>query len=84
VSLKVGLPDRAAWLLGTAQPLWERSSAPFSGTAIMEQFHLDAERDAAAAIGAERYTAVHETGAAYMKDQLSDVAQGASFQVQIP
>jgi predicted ATPase len=84
VSLKVGLPDRAAWLLGTAQPLWERSSAPFSGTAIMEQFHLDAERDAAAAMGAERYTAVHETGVAYMKDQLNDVAQGASFQVQIP
>ncbi len=55
VSLKVGLPDRAAWLLGTAQPLWDRCGAPFSGTAIMEQFHLDAERDAAAAMGAERY-----------------------------
>ncbi|HEX4288826.1 MAG TPA: NB-ARC domain-containing protein [Trebonia sp.] len=84
VSLKVGLPERAAWLLGTAAPLWDRSSAPFSGTAIMEQFHLDAERDAAAAIGAERYAAVHGTGVAYMKGQLNDVARGASFQVQIP
>jgi predicted ATPase len=84
VSLKVGRPERAAWLLGAAQPLWERSSAPFSGTAIMEQFHVDAERDAAAAIGADRYAAVHSAGVAYMKDQLNDVAQGASFQVQIP
>jgi predicted ATPase len=84
VSLKVGLPERAAWLLGTAAPLWDRSSAPFSGTAIMEQFHLDAERDAAAAMGGERYAAVHGTGVAYMKGQLNDVARGASFQVQIP
>ena len=84
VSLKVGLPERAAWLLGTAAPLWDRSGAPFSGTAIMEQFHLDAERDAAAAIGGERYAAVHGTGVAYMKGQLNDVARGASFQVQIP
>ena len=84
VSLKIGLPERTAWLLGTAAPLWDRSSAPFSGTAIMEQFHLDAERDAAAAMGAERYAAVHGTGVAYMKGQLNDVARGASFQVQIP
>ena len=84
VSLKIGLPERTAWLLGTATPLWDRSSAPFSGTAIMEQFHLDAERGAAAAMGAERYAAVHETGVAYMRDRLNDVARGASFQVQIP
>jgi predicted ATPase len=84
VSLKVGLPERAAWLLGTAQPLWARCGAPFSGTAIMEQFHLDAERDAAAVMGAERYASVHGTGVAYMKGQLNDVARGASFQVQIP
>ena len=84
VSLKVGRPERSAWLLGTAAPLWDRTGAPFSGTAIMEQFHLDAERDAAAAIGAERYAAVHSTGVEYMKRQLKDVARGASFQVQIP
>jgi predicted ATPase len=84
VSMKIGQPERTAWLLGTAAPLWDRSSAPFSGTAIMEQFHLDAERDAAAAMGAERYAIVHETGVAYMKDRLNDVARGASFQVQIP
>jgi predicted ATPase len=84
VSLKIGLPERTAWLLGTAKPLWDRSSAPFSGTAIMEQFHLDAERDAAVALGAARYAEVHETGVAYMKDRLYDVARGASFQVQIP
>jgi predicted ATPase len=84
VSLKVGLPERAAWLLGTAAPLWDRSSAPFSGTAIMEQFHLDTERDAAAAMGGERYAAVHGAGVVYMKGQLNDVARGASFQVQIP
>jgi predicted ATPase len=84
VSLKVARPQRAAWLLGAAQPLWERSSAPFSGPAIMEQLHLDAERDAAAALGAEQCAAVRQTGVAYMKDQLNDVAQGASFQVEIP
>jgi len=84
VSVKVGRPHRAAWLLGSAQPLWERSSAPFSGTVIMEQFHLDAERDATAALGAEQYADVHQTGVDYMKNQLNDVAQGASFQVEVP
>ena len=43
VGQKTGSPARAAWLLGAADPLWERGgSVRFSGTAIMEEFHQQA------------------------------------------
>ncbi len=43
LSVKTGSPARTAWLLGAAEPLWERGgSVRFSGTAIMEEFHQQA------------------------------------------
>ena len=50
LSVKTGSPARTAWLLGAAEPLWERGgSVRFSGTAIMEEFHQQAEARRAAA-----------------------------------
>ena len=53
-----GSPARTAWLLGAADPLWERGgSVRFSGTAIMEEFHQQAARGAPTALGEAEYDA---------------------------
>ena len=58
LSVKTGSPARTAWLLGAAEPLWERGgSVRFSGTAIMEEFHQQAARWAATALGDAVYAA---------------------------
>ena len=84
LSAKTGAPERTAWALGAADPLWERGGLRFSGTEIMMDFHREAARAAAEALGAERYDAVHAAGVDYMKDQLNDLAHGGSVKLSIP
>ena len=83
LSLKIGLPERTAWLLGAAQPLWDRGGVRFSGTAIMEEFHQVAKRNARQVLGAERYDAVHETGSAHMVSQLNAITPGSSRRLRV-
>jgi len=83
LSAKTGSPERTAWLLGVAQPLWDRGAVRFSGTAIMEGFHQRAEQDAREELGAERYGAVHETGSAYMHAQLNAITPGSSSRLRV-
>jgi hypothetical protein len=83
LSLKIGLPERTAWLLGAAQPLWDRGAVRFSGTAIMEEFHQLAERNAREVLGPGRYDAVHETGSAHMHSQLSVITPGSSSRLRV-
>jgi non-specific serine/threonine protein kinase len=65
---KTGSPARAAWLMGAAEPLWERGvSVRFSGTAVMEEFHQQAERSVIAAIGEPGYAAQYAAGASYVR-----------------
>jgi non-specific serine/threonine protein kinase len=55
--------ERAAWLLGAADALWERTGKRFGGTAAMEGFHaraVDAARDG---LGAKRYERLFGDGA---------------------
>ena len=84
VSAKTGRPDRTAWTLGAADPLWERGGLRFSGTEIMMDFHRQAAQAATAALGKERYEAVHAAGVAYMNGQLKHLAQGGSVELSIP
>ena len=84
LSARTGSPERTAWTLGAADPLWQRGGVRFSGTAIMEEFHQQAAQAAAAALGAERYAAAHAAGADYMKAQLSDLARGGAVTLRIP
>jgi predicted ATPase len=84
VSAKTGRPDRTAWTLGAADPLWERGGLRFSGTEIMMDFHREAARTATEALGKERYDEVHAAGADYMKEQLKDLARGGSVELSIP
>ncbi len=84
VSAKSGRPERTAWTLGAADPLWERGGLRFSGTEIMMDFHREAARAATEALGQEWYDAVHAAGVDYMKEQLKDLAHGGSVELSIP
>jgi predicted ATPase len=82
---KTGSPSRAAWLLGAAEALWERGGGVrFSGTAIMEEFHQQAARSAAAAIGEAAYQADYATGIAYVRELLDAGAGKGSLRLDIP
>ena len=85
LSLKVGHPCRTAWLLGAAEPLWERGgSLRFSGTAIMEEFHQQAARSAAAALGEPAYETEYAAGAAYVRERLDAGAGKGALRLDIP
>jgi non-specific serine/threonine protein kinase len=84
VSAKAGRPERTAWTLGAADPLWARGGARFSGTEIMMDFHRDAAKAAAKALGQERYDAVHAAGVDYMKGQLKRLSLGETVELSIP
>jgi hypothetical protein len=82
---KTGSPARAAWLMGAAEALWERgSSVRFSGTAIMEEFHQQAARSAAEALGESGYAAQYATGLTYVRHLLDAAAGKGALRLEIP
>lgn len=85
LSLKNGSPAQTAWLLGAAEPLWERGgSVRFSGTAIMEEFHQQAAKAAADSLGAGSYSATYAAGMSYVRERLdAQVGEGA-LRLEIP
>ncbi len=85
LSVKTGDPLRTAWLLGAADPLWERGGGErFSGTAIMEEAHQQAADAARAAVGAARYEREFAAGAAYVRGRLDARAGGGPLRLEIP
>ena len=85
LSVKTGSPTRSAWLLGAAEPLWERGgSVRFSGTAVMEEFHQQAVAAATDLLGASSYEASYEAGAAYVQGLLDAGAGLEALRLQIP
>ena len=58
-----GRCQRAAWLLGAAQGLWERTGGRLSGSAVLEGHHQRSAATAASALGAARYAELHAAGA---------------------
>jgi len=82
---KTGSPARAAWLMGAAEALWERgTSVRFSGTAIMEEYHQQAARSAAEALGESDYAAQYAAGVTYVRHLLDAAAGKGALRLQIP
>ncbi len=87
LSAGTGRPERAAWLLGAAEPLWERGGGlRFSGTEIMEGFHRSAAAAASLALGASRYASLFAAGESYVRGELDARAGGAggALRLKIP
>jgi DNA-binding CsgD family transcriptional regulator len=63
-----GRYEHAAWLLGAAGALWQRTVPRLGNVAAMEQFHQRAAGLARGALGDRRYGAAHAQGAGHPLD----------------
>ena len=85
LSVRTGSPELTAWLLGAADPLWERGgSVRFSGTAIMEEFHQQAAAAARSALGAAEYDSRYAAGTSYVRRRLDAHLGGGPLRLEIP
>jgi non-specific serine/threonine protein kinase len=69
-----GRCQRAAWLLGAAQKLWERTGGRLSGSAVLEDYHQRSAATAVGALGSARYAELHAAGAARPLAQIAALA----------
>ncbi len=69
-----GRCQRAAWLLGAAHTLWERTGGRLSGSAVLEEYHQRSAATAASTLGRARYAELHAAGAAKPPGQIAALA----------
>ena len=55
--------ERAAWLMGAADTLWDRAGRRLGGTSLMEELHREAVKAAQDALGEDCYAALFRDGA---------------------
>jgi non-specific serine/threonine protein kinase len=67
--------ERAAWLMGAADPLWDRAGKRLSGTEILEEFHKQAEKAACGKLGKKPFATLRTQGATR---RLGDVVAAAA------
>jgi predicted ATPase/DNA-binding CsgD family transcriptional regulator len=68
--------ERAAWLTGAADPLWQRAGKRLSGTEIMVECHHRAVKAASDGLGEKRFAALRAQGAAQPLDRVVAAAIG--------
>jgi predicted ATPase/DNA-binding CsgD family transcriptional regulator len=68
--------DRAAWLLGAADSLWQRAGSRLGSDPNLEQLHQRAVKTATDALGEQPYAALAERGAHDSLDHAVAVATG--------
>ena len=73
-----GRCQRAAWLLGAAQALWERTGGRLSGSAVLNGYHLRSASTAASTLGTARYAELHAAGATRPLAQIAALAIGGA------
>ena len=69
-----GRCQRAAWLLGAAQTLWDRTGGRLSGSTVLDGYHQHAAATVAAALGDARFTELHAAGGARPLAQVAALA----------
>ena len=80
-----GRCQRAAWLLGAAQTLWDRTGGRLSGSTVLDGYHQHAAATAAGALGKARFTELHAAGAARPLAQVAALAlAGADVLPELP
>jgi predicted ATPase/DNA-binding CsgD family transcriptional regulator len=67
---RAGRHTRAAWLLGAADPLWERAGGRLGRTAALEQVHARASAAAREALGAKRFATLFAEAGRHPIDQM--------------
>jgi predicted ATPase/DNA-binding CsgD family transcriptional regulator len=69
-----GRCQRAAWLLGAAQGLWDRTGGRLSGSAVLEGYHRRSAALARGTLGAAKYAELHAAGASRAIAQIAELA----------
>jgi predicted ATPase/DNA-binding CsgD family transcriptional regulator len=77
-------PRRAAWLLGAADPLWERAGIRLSGTPQMEELHQQVGKAVSGALGAESYNVLHRRGARHPLEAVVKAAVDGEDDLRTP
>jgi DNA-binding NarL/FixJ family response regulator len=77
-------PRRAAWLLGAADPLWERAGIRLSGTPQMEELHQQVDKAVSGALGAEPYNVLHRRGARHPLEAVVKAAVDGEDDLRTP
>ena len=62
LAAREGRPERTAWLLGAANPMWKRARIQLGSAALVKDFHQAAEQAARESLGDKRYAALAATG----------------------
>lgn len=73
-----GRCQRAAWLLGAAQALWERNGGRLSGSAVFQGYHDRSAAIAESSLGAARYNDLHKAGSTRPLGQIAALALSGS------
>jgi non-specific serine/threonine protein kinase len=80
-----GRCQRAAWLLGAAQTLWDRTGGRLSGSTVLDGYHEHAVAAATGALGQARFTELHMAGAVRPLAQVAALAvAGADVLPELP
>jgi non-specific serine/threonine protein kinase len=74
VAVRQERQERAAWLLGAADELWQRTGRRVSGNPFLEEFGRQADLAVAAALGPDRSATLHRRGARAPLDQIVTLA----------
>jgi non-specific serine/threonine protein kinase len=74
LAVDAGRCQRAAWLLGAAHALWERTGGRLSGSSVLEGYHQRAAELAASTLGEVKYKELHAAGAARPVTQIAALA----------
>ncbi len=84
LAAEAGRFERTCWLLGAADPLWDRAGARLSNQASMEQSHQRAAKAATGAMGTERYAALYNRGARHPLDDIVLLATADADELPAP
>lgn len=80
-----GRCQRAAWLLGAAEALWQRAGGRLSGSAMLKSYHERSAAAAEATLGSARYAELRAAGAARPLAQVAALAlTGTDVLPQLP
>jgi DNA-binding CsgD family transcriptional regulator/tetratricopeptide (TPR) repeat protein len=92
LAARAGSHQRAAWLLGGADPLWERAGGRLAATATYERLHADAVARCSRALGGQLFADLFARGVRYPLEamigfalnDLGDPAEDGGAKIRLP
>jgi predicted ATPase/DNA-binding CsgD family transcriptional regulator len=92
LAARAGSHQRAAWLLGGADPLWERAGGRLAATASFERLHAEAVGGCGSALGGKLFADLFARGVrhpveamvAFALNDIGDPAAGGGTRIRLP